>query len=75
MNTEAFLQAQLAKPLTHRVTTVYEGGAIKTHDTRSEAQAENFATGERRKIGRDLIDRDTGNIVSVVSVSVERSEG
>lgn len=69
---QAFLAEHLARPLTHRVTTVYATGATKTHDTRSEAQANNYATGERRKVGRDLIDRDTGETVRVVSVTVAR---
>ena len=72
MNTEAFLAAQLAKPLTHRVTITYESGATKTHDTRGKAQAENYALGECRKIGRDLIDRITGETVRVASVTVGR---
>lgn len=70
MNTEAFIQAQLARPLTHRVTVTYESGKVRTHDTRSEGAAENYATGERRKIGRDLIDRMTGDKVKVVGVTV-----
>jgi hypothetical protein len=70
MNTEAFLQAQLARPLTHRVTTLYANGTAKTHDTRSLAQAENFAIGERRKVGRELIDRTTGSTVQVLRVLI-----
>jgi len=71
MNTETFLQAQLARPLTHRVTTLYAGGGVKTHDTRSLGAAENFAKGESRKIGRDLIDRATGETVRVIAVMVD----
>jgi len=70
MNVDAFLQAQLARPLTHRVTTLYTSGTAKTHDTRSLAQAENFAIGERRKIGRELIDRTTGSTVQVLRVLI-----
>lgn len=72
MDTEAFLAAQLAKPLTHRVTIAYQSGATRIHDTRSLAQAENYAIGERRKIGRDLINRLTGETVRVISVTVSR---
>jgi hypothetical protein len=64
------LAAHFAKPLTHRVTTLYANGATKTHDTRSLAQAENFATGERRKVGRELIDRTTGSTVQVLRVLI-----
>ena len=71
MNIETFLQAQLAKPLTHRVTTLYASGAVKTHDTRSLGAAENWAIGETRKVGRKLIDRTTGKTVEVVGVMVE----
>lgn len=65
------IASHLARPMTHRVTTVYEGGAVKTHDTRSAAQAENWATGERRKIGKTLTDRDTDATVRVVAVTVD----
>lgn len=70
MSTEAFLQAQLARPLTHRVTTLYADGEVKLHDTRSLGAAENWATGEQRKIGRELIDRATGKKVCAVAVMV-----
>ena len=70
MNIEAFLAEQLARPMTHRVVTTYADGKTKRHDTRGAAQAENWAVGERRKIGRDLIDRETGSTVRVVSVEV-----
>jgi len=70
MNIEAFLAEQLARPMTHRVVTTYDDGATKNHDTRGVAQAENWAIGERRKIGRSLVDRETGKTVRVVSVEV-----
>lgn len=68
------IAAAQAAPLTHRVTTNYADGATRTHDTRSLATAENYATGERRKIGRDLISRNpdltAGPVVRVVSVEI-----
>jgi hypothetical protein len=67
-----FLAAQFARPLTHRVTVVHEGGAVRIHDVRSAGAAENYATGERRKIGRTLIDRLTGATVRVISVTVDK---
>ena len=70
MNIEAFLAEQLARPLTHRVVTTYADGNTKSHDARGADQAENWAVGERRKIGRDLTDRATGSTVRVVSVEV-----
>jgi len=70
MNIDAFLAEQLARPITHRVVTTYADGQTKSHDTRGAAQAENWAIGERRKVGRDLIDRETGATVRVVSVEI-----
>ena len=60
----------MAKPMTHRVTTVYADGRERHHDTRSLGAAENFAVGERRKIGRKLLDRETGATVQVAYVEV-----
>lgn len=71
MNIEAFLSAKLAQPITHRVTTVYEGGAVRSHDVRSLAAAENWAIGESRKIGKSLISRETGEPVSVIAVTID----
>ncbi|TPN04488.1 hypothetical protein [Mesorhizobium sp. B2-1-2] len=68
----SFLTARAAAPREWRVTTIYANGTTRTHDTHSEAGAENYATGERRKIGRDLISRETGATVHVVDVTVER---
>ena len=71
MNTEAFLQSVLARPMTYRVVTTFEGGAQRAHYARSAGAAENYAVGERRKIGRSLISRETGEVVRVVGVTVE----
>lgn len=66
------LEALAALPREWRVTTHYESGATRHHDTHTAAQAENFAIGERRKIGRDLIERATGRTVRVVKVTIGR---
>lgn len=71
MNAEALIAAALAAPKTHRVITTYACGKTRTFDTRSFASAELHATSERRQLGRDLIDRATGNTVRKVSVAVE----
>lgn len=71
MNAMDLIAARLAAPMTHRVTTVYADGTTKTHDARSAGAAENWATGERRKIGRRLINRETGAEVMVVAVEIE----
>lgn len=68
--TPAILAAMLARPMTHEVVTVFADGKTRAFPVRSLAQAENYAVGERRKIGRDLINRDTGATVCVIAVEV-----
>lgn len=68
--THPLIAASLASPKTHAVLTAYADGTVKRHETRSLAAAENWAVGERRKIGRDLIDRATNRTVRVVSVEI-----
>jgi phage-related baseplate assembly protein len=64
------IAAALAAPKTHKVLTTYADGTVKEHLTASLAQANNWAIGESRKIGRDLIDRATGKTVHVTDVEV-----
>ena len=64
------IASALAQPMTHVVITTYADGLVKRHETRGINSAENYAIGERRKIGRDLISRETGNHVRVASVEV-----
>lgn len=64
------LTRALAMPKTHKVVTTYADGRVREHLTRSLAAAETHAVGERRKIGRDLIEHFTGKIVRVVSVEI-----
>lgn len=72
----ALIAAALAKPITHHVVTTYSDGETLTHPARSAAAAENWAIGERRKIGRDLIRRAfPQRRVRVVSVEVTKIEG
>ena len=70
MTTASTLSALMAAPKTHKVVTSYADGRVREHLTASMAQAENFATGERRKVGLNLISRETGKEVTVVSVSI-----
>lgn len=70
MDINARLTALAARPKTHRVSTRYACGKVRTFDAHSAAAADNFATGERRKVGRDLIDRESGATVRVVAVDV-----
>ncbi len=60
----------LAAPKTHTVATRFASGHVRFFDTRCSASAANYATGEGRKVGRDLISRDTGATVRVVDVRV-----
>lgn len=69
---EARIQRELAKPKTHEVVTVYADGTEKHHATRSAASAKtHYDFVEFPKLGRDLIDRETGKTVRVVSVTIK----
>lgn len=68
--THPLITAALAMPNTHQCVTKYSDGTTRSHRTRSEQTAENYAILERRKIGRNLTDRATGKSVCVVSVEV-----
>ncbi len=61
---------ELAKPVTHIVVTTYVNGKSRLHQARGAAQAENWAIGERRKIGQNLIDRESGEVRTVMSVEI-----
>lgn len=64
------IAAALAQPHSHIVLTVYADGSRREHGTRNAASAETYAIGERRKIGRLLINRETGATVRVISVTI-----
>lgn len=68
----ASIAAALAAPKTHRVVTLFADGTERTHETRSEASAETYAVGERRKVGRNLLSGTTGEWVRVVAVVIEK---
>lgn len=70
MTIEQRLAAIAAAPKPLKVVTTYECGKTRTLEVRSMAAGETYAFGERRKIGRDLIDRETGRTVRVVSVEI-----
>ena len=63
---------RLAAPKNFRVVTTFADGKTRVHETETRAQADNWATGERANMGRDLIDRATGATVRKVSVEIER---
>lgn len=70
MNTHPLIAAALAMPMTHQVVTTYADGRVRTFKTRSEQTAENHAVLDRRNIGRNLANRETGKTVQIVSVEV-----
>lgn len=72
--THPLIAAVLAMPKTHKVVTTYADGDVCEFPTRSEQTAENHAILDRRNVGRDLIERETGKIVRIVSVQVVKME-
>lgn len=70
MNTPSLVAEMLARPVTHEVVTTFADGSERRFGVRSAAQGENYAVGEHRKIGRDLISRENGAIVRVISVEL-----
>lgn len=72
VNVLDLIAKRLAAPKNFRIVTTFADGATYVRETETRGQAENWATGERRKIGRDLISRATGEMVHVVSVEIER---
>jgi hypothetical protein len=67
---EAKLAAALAMPHTHEIVWTYLDGKEERFTTRSLLSAENFADERRYQIGRDLINRETGETSRIVSVIV-----
>lgn len=65
------LEALAAAPKNWFYVVRYEDGRERRIGAISRSAAENGAIRERRKIGRNLIDRETGVVVRVVSVEVE----
>ena len=70
---EARLAAIAAMPKTHIVVTTYADGRTRRFGCRSQNAANNYRASIAGKIGRDLIDRDTGATVRVISIEVEAS--
>lgn len=69
MTSELIARIQ-ALPKTHKYVSTYSDGSTKEVFAVSKAAAENGAVFPRRLIGRNLIDRDTGKTVRIVSVEV-----
>ncbi len=61
---------RLAAPKQFAVVTTYDDGSVRRHETETNRQADNYAVGERRKVGRELVSRESGSAVKVVSVTI-----
>ncbi len=72
MNALDLIQKRLEAPKNFRVVTIYRDGATKAFEVETMGQAENYATGQRRKVGKELIDRFSAKRVMVVNVVIER---
>lgn len=59
-----------AMPKKFEVVTLFADGKKRSHQTATFGQAESYAVGERRKIGKSLINRETGETVNVIDVYV-----
>jgi hypothetical protein len=70
MDINALLTELAARPKTHRVTSVFSDGKVRTFDAHSGAAAEAHAKGLRRFLNRRETNR-AGVVVWLVSVDVE----
>lgn len=66
----ALVSRMQSMPKAFAVVTRFADGAERRHETATEGQARNYAVGESRKIGRDLINRETGVTIRVTAVDV-----
>lgn len=64
------IAARLTAPKKFKVVTLFADGTSRSHKTETRGQAENYAVGEKRKVGRALINRETGATVEVIDVYV-----
>lgn len=68
--TAALIAKMQSMPKAFEVVTLFADGTSRTYQTATRGQADNYAVGEKRKIGRTLLNRDTGATVEVVDVYV-----
>ncbi len=64
------IAARLTAPKKFEVVTLFADGTSRSHKTEKRGQAENYAVGEKRKVGRSLINGETGTNVRIVAVYV-----
>ena len=70
MDMVARLEALAAGPKPWLVTSIWSNGERTLRQPR-EAMARNYAEREARRIGKDLISRETGETVQLLGVTVE----
>lgn len=66
----ALIDRMQAMPKAFEVVTLFADGTSRSHETATRGQADNYAVGESRKIGRPLLSRETGATVTVTDVYV-----
>ncbi|MEA1840751.1 hypothetical protein [Agrobacterium tumefaciens] len=64
------IATRLAAPKKFEVVTLFADGTSRSHKTEKRGQAENYAVGEKRKVGRSLINGETGATVVATDVYV-----
>ena len=73
MNVRDRLEALAAAPKPWLVSVTYDSGKVRTLRQPREVMARNFAAREERNMGRIVIDRETGENVKVIAVTVEHA--
>lgn len=68
--TAALIARMQSMPKAFEVVTLFADGTSRAYQTATRGQADNYAVGERRKVGRQLASRETGATVEVVDVYV-----
>lgn len=66
----ALIARRLAAPKQFEIVTLFADGTSRRFETETRSQAENYAVGEKRKVGKVLKNRETGAEVRVVDVYV-----
>jgi len=66
----ALIARRLAATKQFEVVTLFADGTSRKFETETRGQAENYAVGEKRKVGKVLKNRDTGAEVRVIDVYV-----
>ena len=70
MNSMELIAKMQAMPKAFEVVTLFADGTSRTHETATRGQADNYSVGEKRKIGRSMLNRETGDAVMVTDVYV-----